>query len=279
LLVLDPTTDCFSFQTFDDAKERSNPRLARILHGSLADHRTQLVSLNARGAGVFICVNATDLKGRGARHIKKLRGIWQDDDHGWQGKFPLAPSLVVSTSPGRFQRLWLCDGLTLHQHRAVQERLAVSFGHDRQACGVNRVLRLPGFRHMKNPNAPHLVRIVGGDGRRYSGAQILAAFPPVAKQSVAPPRRWLPRTDDDHRVRDALRLIPADDRETWWRVGAALKSHFGDVGRGLWDSWSASSEKYDPRTQERIWKSFRRSGVTIATIFHLAREHSRVAQS
>ena len=152
-MTLDPIANRFSFQVFDDSKERRYPWLARIFHGALADHVGDLASLNAHGAGVFVCINATDLRGRGHRHIKRVRAIWQDDDHGWRGAFPLPASLVVRTSPGRFQRLWLCDGLTIDQHRAVQERLAVSFGHDPQACGVNRVLRLPGFRHMKNPDA------------------------------------------------------------------------------------------------------------------------------
>jgi hypothetical protein len=277
LQALDPTTECFTFQSFDDAKEPRNPCLACIFHGSLADHASKLASLNARGAGAFVAINATDLKGRGTRHITRVRAIWQDDDCGWQGEFPLTPSLVVSTSPGRFQRLWLCDDLTNEQHRAVQERLAVSYGHDRQASDLSRVLRLPGFRHMKRPDAPHFVRLIARNHRRYNAAQILAAFPPVIKQPVARPHRWRPRTDDDRRIRNALQRIPVDDRETWLRVGMALCDHYENGGRAIWDEWSATSGKFDPRTQERVWKSFRRGGVTIATLFHLAREGARVA--
>jgi hypothetical protein len=95
-------------------------------------------SLNRHGAGVFVCINATDLIGRSARNILQLRAVWQDEDSGCQGEFPLTPSIVVSTSPRNFQRLWSCDDLTLDQHRAVQERLAASFGHDPQASGVIR---------------------------------------------------------------------------------------------------------------------------------------------
>jgi hypothetical protein len=125
LFDLDPTADRFTFQVFDDLKKRRDPRLARVIHGSLAKRVSELASLNARGAGVFICINATDLKGRGARHIARVRAVWQDDDLCWRGTFPLPPSLVVSTSPGRFQRLWLCDDLTIDQHRAVEERLVI----------------------------------------------------------------------------------------------------------------------------------------------------------
>ena len=82
LLALDPTADCFTFQTFDDLKDRRDPYLARIVHGGLAEVAALLASLNARGAGVFTCINATDLKGRSLGHITRIRAIWQDDDHG-----------------------------------------------------------------------------------------------------------------------------------------------------------------------------------------------------
>jgi hypothetical protein len=276
LMDLDPTTDLFTIQVFDDMSERRDPRLAQIIHGSVAQHASELARLNARGAGIFVCVNATDFKGRGTAHITQVRAVWQDDDYAWQGAFPLPPSLVVSTSPGRFQRLWICDDLMFDQHRAVQERLAVSFGHDRQACGVNRVLRLPGFLHMKNPDAPHIVRLIGGNRRRYNAAEILAAFQPIERPAA---RTWRPRSDDDARVRSALMSISTEamDRRRWVQIGMALKAHFGDSGLELWDAWSRQSEHYDRKGLERTWRSFRRSGVTIATVFHYAREYRRAA--
>ena len=276
LRVLDPTTDCFTFQTFDDVKERRDRRFARIFHGSLADQVSKLTSLNELGAGVFVCINATDLRGRGTNHVTRLRGTWQDDDKGWQGAFPLPPSIVVSTSSERFQRLWLCDDLTINQHRAVQERLAASYGHDGQASDVSRVLRLPGFRHMKNLDKPHIVQLIDGNRRRYSAAEILAAFQPIERPAARP---WHPRNDDDERVRSALMSIPTEamDRWKWVQIGMGLKAHFGEGGLELWDGWSRQSEHYDRRGLERVWRSFRRSGVTIATVFHYAGEYRRAA--
>lgn len=81
-----------------------------------------------------------------------------------------------------------------------------------------------------------------------------------------------PREDDEARAIAALRFINADDRETWWQVAAALQSHFGERGRAIWDAWSATSKKFDPATQETTWRSLgQRSGITLATLFHLAR--------
>jgi hypothetical protein len=276
LVALDPTTISFSYQVFDDVKERRDLRLARIFHRSLADHALMLASLNRRGAGVFVCINATDLIGRSARNISQLRAVWQDDDSGWQGEFPLTPSIVVSTSPRKFQRLWFCDDLTLDQHRAVQERLAASFGHDPQASGVSRMLRIPGFRHMKNPDNPHLVQLIGGNRRRFTAAEILAAFQPIRRPTA---RAWRPRSDDDERVRVALMSIPTEtmDRWQWVQIGMALKAHLGDGGLELWDAWSRRSERYDRKGLERTWRSFRRGGVSIATVFHYAKEYHHAA--
>lgn len=89
----------------------------------------------------------------------------------------------------------------------------------------------------------------------------------------AAPTSFHPRNDDERRVQAALDRIPADDREVWWRVGAALSAHFGEAGRVMWDAWSARSKKFDASVQESVWRSFRGRGITIATIFRYAREH------
>lgn len=93
-----------------------------------------------------------------------------------------------------------------------------------------------------------------------------------------PPRPFVPRDDDEERVRNALQRIPAYDREVWLRVGMSLKSHFGERGRTLWDEWSATCpEKFDPKAQIKVWRSFRRGGVGIGTIFWLSSRTARHA--
>lgn len=283
LTALDPDADAFTLAAFDDAilpsgKKRGRQDLCiNALHGGLDQLAPRLARLNAEGAGIFVMINKGDGRWRSDANVVGIRAVWQDDDRAWHGRYPLVPSLVTNTSPGRLQRLWLCGDLTAGQHRAVQMRMAASHGHDKGASGLSRVLRLPGFWHMKQPDNPHFVRIIGGNRQRYSAAEVIAAFPCVERSPAVPPHTWRPQLDDDQRIRNALQRIPADDRETWWRVGAALKSHFGESGRVLWDEWSGTSKKYDPKTQDRVWRSFRRGGVTIGTIYHLARERARAA--
>lgn len=81
--------------------------------------------------------------------------------------------------------------------------------------------------------------------------------------------------DERTRVAAALRHIPAEDYETWWRVGLALWRGLGEAGRPLWDGWAQTSDRYDERAQAYQWRYFgRRQGpISLGTLFHMAREH------
>jgi putative DNA primase/helicase len=76
-----------------------------------------------------------------------------------------------------------------------------------------------------------------------------------------------------HQIREALPFIPPDDRETWVRVGMAVKRELGDEGFDIWDEWSRLSESYVERDARDVWKSFRADGpVTIATLLYEAKK-------
>jgi putative DNA primase/helicase len=184
---------------------------------------------------------------------------------------------VVETSPGHHHRYWLtswpADDQGGADHAAVMERMIQSYGSDKGAKDICRVLRVPGFLHRKAE--PHMVRIVTAPGHRYSRDEILTAFPPL-------PRKTRPKgatlislaawhsPDQDH-ITDALHHIDADDRQMWLKIGMALHDHLGERGRSLWDRWSETSEKYNPLDQEKVWRSFgKRSGIGIGTLFHHA---------
>jgi hypothetical protein len=268
----------FTFQTFCDNKSSPDRTLARVSPSVNVDLLNQL---HAQGAGVYITVNETDGKGRRTTEsIVRVRAVWQEDDDGYAGEFPLTPSMVIESSPGHFHRYWIVsdDWPTDDQGKAdfanVMRRMVESYGSDKNAKDLPRVLRVPGYLNRKN-GAPHLVRIVTLSGKRYTRAQICAAFPPVVEKSekvVAPFTGAAPKTDTN-RIRDALQYINNDSCDTWMRIGMALKAELGDAGRSLWDEWSRSSSKYDERGQNTAWTSFKREdGVTIATLFHEAKQ-------
>ena len=112
---------------------------------------------------------------------------------GFEGDFPLAPSLVVETSPGLFYRYWLVDGdwPADEQGRTdfagVMACMCAQYGSDAGAKDISRVLRMPGFLHRNNPDEPHMVRVVGGNRRRYTRAQIARHRAAAATLALAAP--------------------------------------------------------------------------------------------
>ena len=76
------------------------------------------------------------------------------------------------------------------------------------------------------------------------------------------------------RIREALHFIPAHDRDTWVRVGMAVKSELGDAGYDLWEMWSQQDESFNSQDARALWKGIRSSGkVTAGTLFYQAKAH------
>ncbi len=78
-------------------------------------------------------------------------------------------------------------------------------------------------------------------------------------------------------IRAALQHIPANlSRDSWVRVGMAVKSEFPDeTGCSLFTEWSASMpDNFDPKSTRSTWCSIKQDGgVGIGTLLHLAKEH------
>jgi putative DNA primase/helicase len=80
------------------------------------------------------------------------------------------------------------------------------------------------------------------------------------------------KTTDLNCVREALSCVPADDRDTWVRMGMAIKSEFGDAGFDFWDEWSQRSDSYKAHDARDVWKSIDANGtLKIGTLFHEAK--------
>lgn len=77
---------------------------------------------------------------------------------------------------------------------------------------------------------------------------------------------------DLQKIQIALSFISPDcDRETWLKVGMALRDETDDFD--LFDNWSAGGKGYNAKHTLAVWKSFRRGGVTIASLFGIAKDY------
>ena len=153
----------YTFQTFDDVKNRQDKTLARIYQGTFNQHKAALAALNAKGAGVYVTVNQTDLKGRSLANIVKVRSLFVDLDGSPIQPIKdlpedLQPHIIIESSPNRWHAYWLVNNCELDQFKPLQQALAAKFDGDMQVCDLPRVMRLAGFSH--NKKDPFITRIV-----------------------------------------------------------------------------------------------------------------------
>jgi hypothetical protein len=123
-------------------------------------------------------VNQGDGEGRKRSNVRRVRAVFVDLDGAPVDPVrsaPLYPHIIIESSPGKFHAYWKVDGLPLDQFTAVQVALAHRFEGDPAVKDLPRVMRLPGFLHLKAE--PFRTRIL--ERRKdapYSASEFLAAF-------------------------------------------------------------------------------------------------------
>ncbi|WP_172461835.1 DNA-primase RepB domain-containing protein [Dyella jiangningensis] len=169
----------FTFQTFDDSKP-ARPRLAQIMHGKLSQKMASLSGLNARGAGIFVMVNAGDLRGRATRNVTAVRAYFADldgVDKSALSRFTLKPHMVIESSRGSFHAYWLVHDapLDVGTFKSIQQGLASLIGSDPKVCDLPRVMRVPGFIHRKGDPIPSRI-IELNQLPKYAHAEVAGAL-------------------------------------------------------------------------------------------------------
>jgi len=165
--LLAPDEDV-TFQTFPEpTSQKESKSLIRVIHGRLKDCAAELTRLNESGAGIFFMVNAGDGKVhegerscRTKKNVIRVRANFVDLDGSPLEpvmESPAVPSIVVSTSPGRWHAYWLVEGEPLSAFTPTQEELNRKFSTDPTVKDLPRVMRLPGYLHRKA--TPFLTRM------------------------------------------------------------------------------------------------------------------------
>lgn len=169
LTALDFTATKFSFQTFADSGDSPG----RTFHCTLDEFWPTVLKLNTPqcGAGAYVTINKTDLKGRKAKNILLPRALFVDADNEEQVRHCASvvqasgclPSMTVKTGRG-LHLYWLADDIPLDQFSKLQKQLADKLGTDGKVIDLPRVLRLPGTLHLKNPAKPKLITLLNKPG-------------------------------------------------------------------------------------------------------------------
>jgi len=155
-----PTNLCF--QIFGDKKDSVLSGAYKYLTFDMASK--WLIRSNEQGYGIFFMVNAGDGRGRTKSSISRIRAIFVDLDGApiepllEATKEEFCPTAIVETSPQKFHVYWRVSDDRLDMFSKVQRAIARKFHGDISVNDLPRVMRLPGFFHLKGE--PFLTRCV-----------------------------------------------------------------------------------------------------------------------
>ncbi|WP_064013732.1 DNA-primase RepB domain-containing protein [Deinococcus puniceus] len=183
-----------TFQTIDDRNTKDGRVPKRRWMSGIHHDTSRLLALNEQGAGVFLMINQGDGLGRKNENVTHIRAFFADfDGQPLPESWPLEPSLIVATSPGKFHVYWILPQpipvLPSAQWNGLQKSLALRVGSCPDDCqGLNRTMRVPGSWHRKNE--PFLCQMTEQTDNRYELSQIIAAFgnPSVKLKELKPGR-------------------------------------------------------------------------------------------
>lgn len=145
---------------------------------------------NRRGFGIFQTVNSFRGDERRIERLEVINAWAIDIDEGSKEeqakrieRAPLRASRVIETKRG-YQVYWRAkDAYPEHWNAIVVDRLVPWFGADKNARDIARILRAPGYYHLKNPAEPFLVREVFRWDVSYTEEQMASAFPVAPRRT------------------------------------------------------------------------------------------------
>jgi len=170
------------YQTFDDSGA-GNQSLVRA-NGKITEE--ELLSLNKKGAGIFFTPNTFRDNKRKTETLKAIEWLYVDMDDGEKDEMkiaiemsPIKPTLIIETKKGFHVYFKVNGQFELAKWDGVIRSMIQFFRSDKAAKDVCRVLRVPGFYHLKDLTDPYEIKIVSLNKESYTQEQLVKAFPPV----------------------------------------------------------------------------------------------------
>jgi hypothetical protein len=143
---------------------RENPpkttqRIVRLAQAIAPRYLAWLAYENHKGANLYVAANPlhSGSRKRTTDSIAGVRHLYIDIDVDGDNRLAALreskqvpiPSIVLSTSPGKYQALWRVKGFDFDQQENTLKLLVMAFGGDSACTDRNRVLRVPGFFNRK----------------------------------------------------------------------------------------------------------------------------------
>lgn len=102
---------------------------------------------------LYFCPHTFNTQERLKKYVEYTPSVWADLDECRPEEVEPQPSVSWQTSPGRFQALWLLDGVVdPHQAEHISKRIAYAYadrGCDKSGWDISQLLRIPGTKNYK----------------------------------------------------------------------------------------------------------------------------------
>jgi len=177
----------FFIQTFDD-KQLGRKNL--IFTGAAKTYdEEQLKKLNKDGAGIFFSPNRFPVQRKKElcqginAWFFEIDGIPKTEQAQRIAKSPICPSFVVETR-NSYHVYFLASEASVENFEDIQRRLIAYFGADKACKDCTRVLRIPGYNHVKEE--PYECRLVSAEKFKYTEEVMRDSFPEAQEKKEAP---------------------------------------------------------------------------------------------
>ena len=255
-------------------------------HGTLADQLKLFPGYSRDGIEPFLMAGVTNGEGTADANVPHSWALSVDFDHGYPDVLanPLVrPSLLIETSPGHFQAIWVMDAqCSAADAKPVLKAMALRLGGDVAYAKASQLIRLPGFLHVKRGTEAKLVEPTNL-AKPYALDFLKAAFDvefinnciraamPRFNTSLELTRDKNNDQDAAHIIEDVESALPylkpyAEEYMDWVSTLMALVP-LGAVGKRLAEEFSRYSVKFTRQAFEKKWEAVQDSPGKVATIF------------
>ena len=141
--------ETFWFRTLNS---KSGPKTSIDEQLTVKNALDRLQKTNNDGFNVYFIPNKVKGPSGADEYVTEIRAVFADlDGAPLQPVLDcgLLPHIIVETSPGKFHCYWLVKGLSKTEFKAYQLAIAKRFNSDTSVCNPSRIMRLPGFYHLK----------------------------------------------------------------------------------------------------------------------------------
>ena len=257
-----------TIQLFDDTKQWRD--LARKIDQNKFDNdklEMWLEKYNEMWAGVFFSINSMNPWERDKANVTRVNAwacevdnLSKEDQLKLISVAPLAPSLVIESNKS-FHMYWFAKDGSIENWTKVCRWLRNFFGWDPAiASDISRVLRVPGYYHMKDKNNPFMCNIVDWNWEYYTEEEMLKLYPDtetladkearaIKKQEQLKQAIWNDDTWDRIRAMDSKAML---EKISWTNlVGGDIISfrHNSNWTEQIFCNWKSTGCWID-----KLWK-------------------------